>query len=83
MSAASDVVLVVEVADTTLTYDREVKVPLYARHDVPEVWIVDLEKRLIERYRIPRGGEFLECSVVSVGERLDLHAFGARVDFAV
>lgn len=35
--------LVIEVSDSTLRYDRNVKVPLYARHAVPEVWIADLQ----------------------------------------
>lgn len=39
----TDTLLVIEVSDSTLRYDREVKVPLYARHGVPEVWIVDLQ----------------------------------------
>lgn len=34
--------LVIEVADTSLRYDREIKIPLYARHGIPEVWLVDL-----------------------------------------
>jgi Uma2 family endonuclease len=43
-----DVLLLVEVADTTLARDIGVKVPLYARHGIPEVWILDLEgKRLL------------------------------------
>lgn len=40
-----DVLLVVEVADTTLRYDTEVKLPLYARFGIPACWIVDLEHR--------------------------------------
>ena len=48
-----DVLLLVEVADTTLRYDREVKLPLYARHAIPEVWIVDLEGRGLCVYREP------------------------------
>jgi Uma2 family endonuclease len=39
---ASDVVLLIEVAESSLRYDREVKVPLYARHGIPAVWLVDL-----------------------------------------
>jgi Uma2 family endonuclease len=38
----TDTLLVIEVSDSTLRYDRDVKVPLYARHGVPEVWIVDM-----------------------------------------
>lgn len=48
-----DVLLIVEVADTTLRYDRTVKAPLYARHGIAEYWILDLERRQIERYREP------------------------------
>ena len=45
--------LLVEVADTTLAYDRDVKRPLYARAGIPEVWILDLEARHIEVHREP------------------------------
>jgi len=50
---ADDVQLVVEVSSTSLRYDRELKLPLYARHGVPEVWIVDLAARRIEVHREP------------------------------
>jgi Uma2 family endonuclease len=39
----TDTLLVIEASDTTLRYDRDVKVPLYARHGVPEVWIIDVQ----------------------------------------
>jgi len=48
-----DVLLLVEVSDTTLTYDRDVKRPLYARAGIPEVWIVDLDARQVEVHREP------------------------------
>ena len=53
LPAASDVALVVEVAETSITYDREVKIPLYARFGVPEAWIVDLAGGTIEVYSSP------------------------------
>jgi len=37
-----------EVSDTTLRYDRAMKLPLYARHGIPEVWIVDLESSTLK-----------------------------------
>ncbi|NJN48119.1 MAG: Uma2 family endonuclease, partial [Candidatus Competibacteraceae bacterium] len=40
-----DVLLLIEVADTSVRFDREVKIPLYARQGVPEVWLVDLTQR--------------------------------------
>jgi Uma2 family endonuclease len=49
----ADVLLVVEVADTSLDYDRDTKIPLYAAHGISEVWLVDLQRSRIESYRDP------------------------------
>lgn len=57
---AADVLLLIEVADTSARYDREIKLPLYARHGVCEVWIVDLEARLLRLHRAPVGGAYTE-----------------------
>ena len=48
-----DVVLIIEVADTSAAADREVKLPLYAKAGIPEVWLVDLPGGVIEVYRDP------------------------------
>lgn len=48
-----DVMLVIEVADTTLAMDLETKVPLYARGGVPEVWVVSVEERAVHVFREP------------------------------
>lgn len=48
-----DVLLIIEVADTTVHYDREVKVPLYASTGIPEVWLIDLAHKAVEVYRQP------------------------------
>ncbi len=45
-----DVLLIIEVADSTLRYDQKVKLPLYAQAGVREVWIVNLEKEQVEVY---------------------------------
>ncbi|MBI4311270.1 MAG: Uma2 family endonuclease [Chloroflexi bacterium] len=49
----ADTHLLVEVADTTILYDREVKVPLYGKAGVPETWLVDLQARRVEVYTEP------------------------------
>jgi len=49
----ADVFLVIEVADTSADLDRDVKVPLYARAGIPEVWVVDLAARAVDVYRGP------------------------------
>src|SRR5512147_87129 len=46
-----DVLLVIEVADTSVRYDLDVKWPLYARAGIPEVWVVDLEVGVLRLFR--------------------------------
>ncbi len=53
-----DVLLAVEVADTSADYDRAVKLPLYAQAGLPEVWLVDLPKGRIEVYAQPQGAAY-------------------------
>jgi Uma2 family endonuclease len=54
----ADVLLLIEVAETTLAFDRETKLPLYAKHGVPEVWILDLDARRLEIHREPDEGGY-------------------------
>ncbi len=51
----ADVLLLVEVADSTLRYDRAVKLPLYASAGITEVWIVDLRRRVVDVHLTPAG----------------------------
>lgn len=57
---AGDVLLLVEVADTSLAYDLEVKLPLYAQHGIPEVWVVDLLRERVLVFRHPQGESYGE-----------------------
>ena len=70
----ADVFLVVEVADTSLDFDRNFKVPLYARSGIPEVWIVDLDGTSIEVYRGPGEGVYRESRVVGRDGTLSVEA---------
>jgi len=65
-----DVLLLIEIADTSIDYDREVKSPLYARAGIPEYWLVDLAGQRIEVYRDPAAGEYRQLRLVRRGERL-------------
>lgn len=49
--SAADALLIVEVADTTLAFDTATKAPLYARHGIPEVWVLDVRDRAILAHR--------------------------------
>jgi Uma2 family endonuclease len=53
-----DVLLLIEVADTTVSSDRRVKIPLYANAEVPEVWLVNLPRKIIEVYTEPKNGKY-------------------------
>lgn len=66
--SAADVLLVVEVADTSLAYDRDVKIPVYARHGVPLCWLVDLAGTRLTVYSDPVGGEYRRTALVTAGE---------------
>lgn len=70
-----DVYLVVEVSDTSLTFDRQVKLPLYAASGVAEVWIVDLPEGLLRVHRRPAGREYAEIRSLAPGESVSPLAF--------
>ncbi|MDM8558433.1 Uma2 family endonuclease [Candidatus Parabeggiatoa sp. HSG14] len=50
---AKDVLLLVEVADSFLNYDKKTKIPLYASQGIPEVWLINVPKKQVEIYRNP------------------------------
>ena len=58
LPGAADVLLIVEVSDTTLEYDRDVKLALYARHGIPEVWLLDVNASELTIYREPADGQY-------------------------
>ncbi|MEL6720621.1 MAG: Uma2 family endonuclease [Bacteroidota bacterium] len=58
LPTGEDVLLLIEVADSTLRYDQKIKLPLYAASGVPEVWIVNLNKDKIFVYTDPQDGEY-------------------------
>ncbi len=78
-----DVLLLVEVSDTTAEYDREVKAPLYARRGVVEVWLVDLEAEAIDVYRGPTAQGYHEVSRLGRGDDVSsqaIHQLEVAVD---
>jgi len=50
-----DVLLLIEVCESSLRYDHEIKLPLYARHGIPEVWLVDVDQQRLSLFRTPLG----------------------------
>ena len=64
---AADVLLVIEVSDSTLRYDLEVKARLYAKHGIPEYWVVDLVSNRVHRHRQPAADGYGERDEVPGG----------------
>jgi Uma2 family endonuclease len=60
----ADVLLVIEVADTTLAFDLDVKVPLYAAAGIPEAWVIEAASRRTHIFRRPVNGRYTERHVV-------------------
>jgi len=78
-----DVLLVIEVSDTTLKYDRLVKAPLYARAGIPEVWVVNLADELVEAYVDPAEGAYRTTTTYARGEEVQSRSLAAlRVSVA-
>lgn len=69
-----DVLLVVEVADTTLEYDRGVKVPLYACAGIPEAWIIALPTEAVEVFRQPSAEGYRTVATLRRGDVLSVEA---------
>jgi Uma2 family endonuclease len=70
-----DILLLVEVADTTVEFDREIKMPLYAKSGVREVWLVDLNQNAIAVYREPSLSGYGQVQELQRGQTLVIQAF--------
>ncbi len=67
---ADDILILIEVADTSLEKDRDIKLPLYASHAIPEVWIVNLQDNQIERYRSPGPKGYTDIHTFLPGDKI-------------
>jgi Uma2 family endonuclease len=71
----ADILLLVEVADSSLAFDREEKIPLYALAQVPEVWVVNLVQKSIDVYRHPEHGEYQQLDRQIAGGSVAIPGF--------
>jgi Uma2 family endonuclease len=79
---AADVLLLVEVSETSLAFDRGAKLPLYAKFGVPEVWIVDLKGAAIEVFREPGGDGYAAKQRLTSGSLAPVLLPAAAIDVA-
>ena len=68
---AGDVLLVIEVADSSLRYDRAEKMPRYARSGIPEAWLVDVTDRAVTVYTAPGSGGYASGQVFRQGAEIE------------
>ena len=74
MPAPEDVLLLIEVSNTSLSYDRNVKAPHYAAAGIPEYWIVAVVAGYIDVFRAPSAGRYTQHTRKQRGDRLDVTA---------
>jgi Uma2 family endonuclease len=58
----ADTFLIIEVSESSLRYDLQVKAPLYARHGIPEYWIIDMKGRRVRFFRSPESGQYADVT---------------------
>lgn len=78
-----DILLLVEVADSSLAYDREVKLPLYAAAGIPEVWIVALPEQQVAVYRDPSPKGYKQAQFLSEGDTVAVEALADAGTIAI
>jgi Uma2 family endonuclease len=78
---AADVLLLIEVADTSLDYDRSVKRPLYAEAGITEYWIANLLDQVIEVHRLPDAvlGTYQHMEILARGQQVEALAFPGEI----
>ena len=72
---AADVLLLIEVSDSSLAFDQSTKLDLYARHGITEYWVVDAGGRRIVMYREPAEGRYAQQSEASAADAASSRAF--------
>ena len=66
----ADVLLVIEIADTSVEYDRSIKLPVYARSGIPEIWLANLPLDTVEGYSEPVNGSYQRTRLYKRGESI-------------
>jgi len=70
-----DIFLLIEVTDTIVKYDREVKIPLYAEANIPEIWLLDVNQEVVEVYQNPLQGVYQNAEKLVKNQVLSILAF--------
>jgi len=69
---ASDVFLLIEISDSSLKFDQNQKLRLYALHNIPEYWLLNIKDACLEVYRQPYDGLYAEKTTLRAGDNITL-----------
>jgi len=75
-----DAILIIEVSDKTIDYDKNTKLPVYAKGKAKEVWIINLKDNILERYTNPSGKLFKKIEIFKKDESIKL--FSSKIDLS-
>lgn len=75
---SADAQLIIEVADSSVLFDRNVKRRMYARAGVPEYWVVDLPRNCVAVFQAPEGGDYAQTREYQRGESWRSPGIGGR-----
>ncbi len=67
-----DAYLIIKVSDTTIEYDKNVKLPIYAKGKAREVWIINLKEKIVEKYTNPSGKLFKDIHIYKKDEEISV-----------
>ena len=73
-ATSEDVLLLIEISDSTIEYDREIKKTLYAEAGIVEYWLVNLQNNTIEVYSQPKNGNYRLARILESGETVEASA---------
>jgi len=79
-SQAKDILLLIEISDSSLAYDRTTKLSLHAQAGIPQYWIINLQEDLIEVYQYPKGDTYLQEEKIAKDESLSLVSLGIQLE---
>jgi len=65
-----EVFIAIEISQSTESYDRTIKIPLYAKYGIPEVWLVNLNKKVIEVYQRPKKNTYTSTTIYSLKDKI-------------
>lgn len=82
-ATGEDVLLAIEVSDSTLRFDLETKAPLYAKHGIRELWVIDVQGRRVHFYRNLEGRAYRQISVNAATGNTPIEALpGVAIDLS-